>query len=124
MTHYEGLFERELLPWCKQIGLHYITDLNLEQVTKFRNSLNNAATVRNRKVSRLRTFFSFCRQRHWIVDNPAEYIKRSQESEPEAEYFQPEEFSKLIDAQTSSGRPSTAGRHTADLRMAGLWSNS
>jgi integrase/recombinase XerD len=98
MAHYEGLFERELLPWCKREGLFDIIELNLEKITKFRNSLNNGPTVKNRKVSRLRTFFTFCRQRHWIIENPAEFLKPAQEPEPQAEYLHSEEFEKLLDS--------------------------
>src|SRR5271167_3793142 len=98
VAHYEGFFERQLLPWCKEQGIQLLGDLNLEAVTKFRNSLHNRGTVKNRKVSRLRSFFHFCRLRRWMEDNPAEFIKPSQEQEPEAEYFQPNEFRKLLDA--------------------------
>src|SRR5208283_4864652 len=97
VAHYEGFFERQLLPWCKEQGIQRLRDLNLEEVTKFRNSLHNRGTVKNRKVSRLRSFFQFCRLRRWMEDNPAEFIKPSQEQEPEAEYFQPNEFRKLLD---------------------------
>src|SRR5271167_1367067 len=99
VAHYEGFFERQLLPWCKEQGIQRLRDLNLEEVTKFRNSLNNRGTVKNRKLSRLRGFFQFCRLlRRWMEDNPAEFIKPSQEQEPEAEYLQANEFRKLLDA--------------------------
>src|SRR5271167_1808061 len=98
VAHYEGFVERQLLPWCKEQGLQLLRDLNLEEVTKFRNSLTNRGTVKNRKLSRLRSFFQFCRLRGWMEDNPAEFIKPSQEQEPEAEYFQPNEFRRLLDA--------------------------
>ena len=97
VAHYKGFFERQFLPWCKEQGILLLRDLNLEEVTKFRNSLDNRGTVKNRKISRLRSFFQFCRLRRWIDDNPAEFIKPSQEQEPQAEYFQPEEFRKLLD---------------------------
>jgi site-specific recombinase XerD len=45
----------------------------------------------------LRSFFQFCRLRRWIDDNPAEFINPSQEQEPQAEYFLPDEFRKLLD---------------------------
>jgi hypothetical protein len=57
MAHSEGLFERELLPWCRRQGLFDVAELNLKKVTKFKNALINGPTVKNRKVSRLRTFF-------------------------------------------------------------------
>ena len=98
IAHYKGFFERQLLPWCKEQGILLLRDLDLEEVTKFRNSLDNRGTVRNRKVSRLRSFFNFCRMRRWIDENPAEFIKPSQEQEPQAEYLQPKEYRRLLDA--------------------------
>jgi len=97
VAHYEGFFERQFLPWCKEQGILLLRDVNLEEVTKFRNSLDNRGTVKNRKISRLRSFFQFCRLRRWIDDNPAEFIKPSQELEPQAEYFLPDEFRTLLD---------------------------
>jgi site-specific recombinase XerD len=97
VAHYTGFFERQLLPWCKEQGIYLLRDLDLEEVTKFRNSLTNRGTVKNRKISRLRSFFQFCRMRRWIDDNPAEFLKPSQEHEPQAEYFTAEEFRTLLD---------------------------
>jgi site-specific recombinase XerD len=59
MAHYEGFFDRELVVWCKEQGLFDLLELDLEQITKFRNSLRNKGTVKNRKLSRLRSFFFF-----------------------------------------------------------------
>ena len=56
MAHYEGFFKRELLVWCKEQGFFDVTELDLEQVTQFRNPLSNKGTVKNRKLSRLRSF--------------------------------------------------------------------
>ncbi len=56
-----------------------------------------ALTVKNRKLSRLRGFFQFCRQRGWLDNNPAEFVKPSQEQPPQPEYFQAEEFCQLLD---------------------------
>src|SRR5208282_5239230 len=52
VAHYTGFFERQLLPWCKEQGIYLLRDLDLEEVTKFRNSLDNRASVKNRKISR------------------------------------------------------------------------
>ena len=98
VTHYEGTFERELLPWCKQRGIRYVDELTLELVTKFRNSLHNLGTVKNRKLSRLRSFFEFCLDRGWVTTNVAKKIKRSQEDEPDVDYFSPEEMHALGNA--------------------------
>jgi site-specific recombinase XerD len=72
--------------------------MNLDQVTTFRNQLTNVGTVKNRKLSRLRTFFAFCMDRRWIEENPARKLKPANEDEPTVDYFHPEEMQKLLDA--------------------------
>jgi len=98
MAHYEGLFNREFLPWCKEQGLFDINEIGLEQITKFRNQLKNKASVKNRKLSRLRTFLAFCLDRRWIHENAAKKLKPANEEEPAVDYFHPEEMPKLLDA--------------------------
>jgi hypothetical protein len=97
MEHYEGLFNREFLPWCKQQGLFDIAEIGLEQITKFRNQLSNKGSVNNRKLSRLRSFLAFCMDRRWIGENPAKKVKPANEDEPTVDYFHPEEMQKLLD---------------------------
>lgn len=98
MAHYEGLFNREFLPWCKEQGLFDVAELGLEQVTSFRNQLSNKGTVKNRKLSRLRSFLAFCMDRRWIGENPAKQLKPANEDDPSVDYFHPEEIQKLLEA--------------------------
>jgi integrase/recombinase XerD len=98
MAHYVGFLERQFLKWCNERGIHYLDELNLELLIKFRNSLKNKGVVRNRKVSKLRTFFSFCCDVKWYPENIAKKIKPSQEDEPDVDYFQPEEMKELENA--------------------------
>ncbi len=90
MAHYEGLFNRQFLLWCKEQGLFDVKELGLEQVTHFRNQLSNRGTVKNRKLSRLRSFSRFCMDRRWIDENPAKQLKPANEDDPSVEYFHPE----------------------------------
>ncbi len=98
MAHYECFFLRELLPWCRQRGVHHLDELTLEPLIKFRNSLKNIRTVRNRKLSRLRTFFQFCCDLRWVPENVAKKIKPSQEDESDINYFHPDEMEALENA--------------------------
>jgi site-specific recombinase XerD len=102
MAHYEGLFSREFLPWCKEQGLFDMDELGLEQVTKFRNQLSNKGSVKNIKLSRLRSFFAFCMDRRWVDENPAKKVKLAVEDEPRVDYFNLEEMQKLLDACLTS----------------------
>ena len=98
MVHYEGFFERELLPWCRERGIHFVDELTLELLIRFRNTWKNKGSVRNNKLARLRTFFAFCVDLKWVSGNIAKKMKLSQEDEPEVDYFHPDEMETLLNA--------------------------
>ena len=92
------LLERQFVDWCVKQGIVYLSELTLEEVTKFRNSWRNKGTTTNRKASRLRGFFRYCMRRKWITDNPAELLEPSKEDAVPTEHFSREEFEKILDA--------------------------
>jgi integrase/recombinase XerD len=92
------LLERQFLDWCAQQGIVYLAELNLENITKFRNSWGNTGTTTNRKASRLRGFFRYCQRRKWIIDNPAELLEPSKEDPTPTDHFSPDEYQKILDA--------------------------
>src|SRR5579875_1132157 len=92
------LLERQLLDWCAKQGIVYLGELNLDKVTKLRNSWKNSGATTNRKASRLRAFFRYCERRRWIKDNPAELLESSKENSTQTDHFYPEEFDNLLDA--------------------------
>jgi hypothetical protein len=98
MSHYEGLFVRELQPWCKERGIFDVAEINLDVVTRFRNQLRNKASVKNRKVSRIRSFLAFCVDRKWASENAARKLKPAREDEPIVDYFHPHEMKEVLEA--------------------------
>jgi site-specific recombinase XerD len=57
----------------------------------------------------LRSFFTFCKDRRWVEENPAKKLKPANEDDPTVDYFHPAEMRKLLDAclvshQWDSGR--------------------
>jgi integrase/recombinase XerD len=92
------LLERQLINWCALRGIVYLSELNLDNITKFRNSWHNNGATSNRKASRLRGFFRYCERRRWISDNPAELLEPSLEKSVPTDHFTPEEFEKILDA--------------------------
>ena len=102
--HYETikqevtLLERQLLEWCACRGIVYLAELDLEGITKFRNSWGNNGVTSNRKASRLRGFFAYCQRRRWIAENPAALLESSIENSVPTDHFLPDEFAKILDA--------------------------
>ena len=110
------LLERQFLDWCDQQGIVYLSELNLDKITKFRNSWHNKGTTTNRKASRLRGFFRYCERRHWIIENPAELLESSKEHAVPTDHFFPDEFQEILDATYVSHewRGGRDFRHRAD----------
>ncbi len=92
------LLERQFLTWCKRQGVVYLSELTLDHITKFRNSWKNKGTTANRKASRLRGFFRYCKRRGWVKDNPAAELESSKEDPVPTDHFYPEEFERIVDA--------------------------
>ncbi len=92
------LLERQLTDWCAQRGIVYLSELNLDNITKFRNTWRNLGSTSNRKASRLRGFFRYCERRRWIRDNPADLLEPSVEHSVPTDHFTADEFEKILDA--------------------------
>ena len=96
------LFERHLLIWSREQGIWDLAELDLENITRFRNTWKNNGATTNRKTSRLRNFFRYCQRRHWINENPAELLESSTERSVPTDYFRTEEWRRILDATFAS----------------------
>jgi integrase/recombinase XerD len=71
---YRLLFRR-LQEFASQQGLHYVAELNLENMRAFRAGWADHNLAAMKKLERLRAFFRFCNDGNWIADNPAKKLK-------------------------------------------------
>lgn len=113
------LFERllrGLSAWCERGGIHYLDEITVRQLTRWRSSWPpyRDETIRTYQA-KLRKFFKFCVCQGWVERNPATQLTpiRGVPSRPTG-YFDREEFEMLVTAtyslRDSHARPNFALR--------------
>ncbi|HVN78936.1 MAG TPA: phage integrase SAM-like domain-containing protein [Terriglobia bacterium] len=79
---YRPLFD-ELKLFCKRAGIQHICTINFDQARKFRHGWTTAANTSAKRLERLRAFFRFCQDNHWIDENPASKLKSPKTDTPQ-----------------------------------------
>jgi integrase len=97
------LFEVQLLPWAKDVGLIHLKELTTPNLIKFRASWGNGPNTTRRKHERLIAFFEFCIGNEWLEKNPAAKMKKVEEKRVPTDYFTREEFQRVVDATYAYG---------------------
>ncbi len=100
------LLERQLLVWAKQQGLHFLNELTVPALSKFRatwTSTGNNANTARRKHQRLSGFLWFCVRNEWLERNPARMLKAIRVKQIPTDYFTREEFRRIVDATYAYG---------------------
>src|ERR1700737_4569768 len=69
------LLERRMKEYGEDRGLTMLAQFNLAELSGFRATWKDGPRTASRKLERLRAFFRFCLDRHWVESNPAAKIK-------------------------------------------------
>jgi len=94
----ELIFRKQLLAWCTANGIRYLAGLDLASLRKWRTTWSDGPLAAKKKQERVRGFFYFCQSSGWIKDNPAKKLSRIKVDQTPTDYFDKEEFDKIIDA--------------------------
>lgn len=97
------LFEKQFLSWAKHRGLSRLRDITPPELVNFRATWANNGLTTNRKLSRLVSFFSFCIQNGWLIENPAKKVKRATAHSVPTGWFPKPEFKRIVDATYAYG---------------------
>jgi integrase/recombinase XerD len=97
------LFDVQLLPWAKDVGLTLLKELTTPNLVKFRATWANGPNTTRRKHERLTGFFEFCISNDWLEKNPARKMKKVEERRVPTDYFTREEFHRIVDATYAYG---------------------
>jgi integrase len=89
---------KNLLCFCDKEGYRFLSQLGIEEVRKFRQEWPDAASTGNKKLERLKTFFSFCIESGWVAKNPAKGLKPAKERRVKVKFFPPDQMSKIMEA--------------------------
>ncbi len=92
------LLFRQLKEFAKQDGLVYVSDFNVDNTRRFRQSWPNKNFAARKKLEATRAFFRFCQQSGWIQTNPAAALKPGKTVDPEIIPITTAEFDKILRA--------------------------
>jgi integrase len=66
---------KQLRAYADEFGFRYLTQLTVDELTKFRSSWKDGMRSGAKKLERVRAFFRFAQEREWILMNPASKLK-------------------------------------------------
>jgi integrase len=93
LTH---LTEKRLLTFCAEKGIESLKQLDVDTLGAFREGWPDGPLSALKNLERLRSFFSFCRDRHWIADNPAAALKAPKDPHDPTLPFTPDDMEKIL----------------------------
>jgi site-specific recombinase XerD len=96
---------RHFHAYCDRQGLEDLQEVTVEHLDRQRAGRKLARTTALKELKTLSLFFSFCRERNWIEDNPAKRIKTPKNIKPsEVVPYTSAEVARIITACDHFGR--------------------
>ena len=114
------ILNRQLLPYCKEKGIRFVSELDTNTIRDFRSTWKDESLARSKKQSRVLGFVWFCERNGWLPPNSASAITKGlgkiQVKATQTGYFSPDEYSRIIDATyLYSDRPSVDKHNSSNL---------
>jgi integrase len=97
---YRLTLEDRLPGWCatQKPPITSLSELDVETIRRWIHSWHGAPTTRHNQHQRVITFFFFCVEQGWIMENPAKKIKKVSPEQDETQPFTREQYDALIEA--------------------------
>jgi hypothetical protein len=92
------LVMRQLEEFAAKKGIILLKDLDFVQLSEFLTTLKDGPQATEKKIERLRNFFSFCQDADWISKNPAKKLKPPMINPIPTLPFSQNEIVRLIEA--------------------------
>jgi site-specific recombinase XerD len=93
-----GYFRKQMEGFAESQHVCFLKDLDVETLTEFRASWKSQNLSALKKLELLRTFFRFCLDRGWILDNPAKKIRNPKVADRPTLPFSQEEVIRILAA--------------------------
>jgi len=87
-----------LAKFCKDKGIVYITQFDIDHARAFRESWTGAPITNLKRLERMKAFFSWVAGQRWIEGNPAAKLKAPVVNDPPADPITQEDQADLLDA--------------------------
>jgi site-specific recombinase XerD len=92
------LLERQIKAFGDAHGFAFLSQFNLDTLSRFRATWKDGTRTAGKKLERVRAFFRFCFDRQWVESNPASKIKLPKVSVCPTMPLSHEEMVKLLTA--------------------------
>ena len=92
------LLFRQMKEFAHTEGVVYVSNFNVDNVRRFRQSWPNKNFDARKKLEATRAFFRFCQESGWIQINPAAVLKPGKTVHPEIIPITKAEFEKILRA--------------------------
>ncbi len=116
------LFQKQFVPWCEFNGLTYLRQITLPHLQAWRADWHVGPLASKKMQERVIGFFYFCQRNKWVIDNPALGLSRIKADTHQADYFTPEEFSKILGAIEGFGKTDEQRRRLRGMVFLLRWS--
>lgn len=98
LKQYRFLFKR-LNDFCQQRGLVFLRQLTVVEVRDFRNSWTTySPRTAGKHIERMKRFFSWCVENHWLDQSPAKPLKSPKVGETDVVPFTEDQIEKILKA--------------------------
>ncbi|MGC2743715.1 MAG: tyrosine-type recombinase/integrase [Candidatus Angelobacter sp.] len=96
---YRTVLKNQFLKWAEEHKILLLNQITPADLTEFRSTWDNGESTTHRKHEIMMCFFSFCIGNEHLRKNPMAALKKPKTPVlVPTNYFQPEEFKKIIDA--------------------------
>jgi integrase len=92
------LLQKQMGEFATRNGTRFLSQLDIDGMSEFRNGWNDGALSGSKKLERLRAFFRFAVKRKWITENPASDLKAPKVSLKPTMPFTHQEMRRILEA--------------------------
>ena len=115
LRKYRLLF-RQLTAFAESQGVGFLKQLDVAMCREFRTTWKDGNLAALKKLERLRSFFRFCVENAWLIENPAKKLRNPKCGQRPTLPFSPEEMTRILDAaEANIGKVQRHGRENAAL---------
>lgn len=104
--HQYATFNRALTKFADSKGFTLLSQLDVEQITLFRNSWDCSNRTAVKRLERLKKFFKHCVRLKWMTENPAEELENPEVDDSDVTPFSETEVVDILKAADRYAGPS------------------
>jgi integrase/recombinase XerD len=122
LSKLETIFEKQMVTWFSDLGIHFLREIDLPQLIGWRGSWADGPLAARKKQERVKGFFWWCFRNKWIAENPALGLSKIKVTPKPVEVLTKDEFDKLLATTYRYGRKEAERTRIRTLLLLMRWS--